>query len=188
MAKKKKQVVVDSKWLNNVAKLIHDGHSGKYLRLCTGTLQNGPDPVDGVRTMHCGLGELYFQLTGNQPEEDGVNEDDVVDECLNRSALNPEAKREQVEALLTKKLTKELKVLGLSKYVIDDMVCRAAEELGEEIDDKAEEFRSVLNEIPNVNDRTGESTQDEGTCSMGDFKARSKAVAAILREAAELLA
>jgi len=58
----------------------------------------------------------------------------------------------------------------------------------DEAEGAAEDFRAILNRIPDINDSTGESTQDEGvTCSMGDFKERSKAVAALLREAATLL-
>ena len=196
MAKKQKKVVVDSKWLRDVAKLIHDGHSGKYLRLCTGTLQNGPDPVDSVRTMHCGLGELYFQLTGRQPEEDGVNEDDVVSECLDRTVLaDPDAKADELDLQLRKTLTKELKAIKavkLDEYaiadIVDTAVSTAVDAARDEAEEKAQEFRDVLNQIPDINDLTGASTQDEGAvCSMGDFKARSKAVAALLREAAALL-
>lgn len=197
--KKQKKVVVDAKWMKDVAKLIHDGHSGKYLRLCTGTLQNGPDPVDKVRTMHCGLGELYFQLTGHQPEEDGVNEEGVISECLDRSALaDPDGKADELEATLTKTLTKELKAIKavkLDEYTIDEMVTSAVETAvdaaREDAEERAEEFREVLNRIPDINDNTGAETgeDEEGvqTCPMGDFKERSKAVAAILREAAALL-
>lgn len=191
MAKKKEVKVVDSKFLRDVANLIHDGHKKTYLRLCTGTLQNGPDPVDCKRTMHCGLGELYFQLTGRQPEEDGVNEDDVVNECLERSALNPDSRAEVLEERIKKTLKKELKDLKLPAYTIDEMVRNALNAASNEIEEDAAEFRQVLNAIPEVNDCTGEETaeDEEGKqlCSMADFKERSRAVAAILREAADLL-
>jgi len=58
----KKKVVVNKKFLNDLANWIYDPAKKSFLRLCSGTLQNGPDPEDEERSMHCGLGELYFAI------------------------------------------------------------------------------------------------------------------------------
>lgn len=184
--------VVDAKFLNKLADEIYDPKDKSFIRLCTGTLQNGPDPVDGKRTMHCGLGELYFKLTGRQPETDHVDEEGVVEECLTRSALNPEGKREAVEETLRKTLKKELGKLKLAEHQVEDMIDVAVDGIDDdEFETPAQEFRDLLNEIPDVNDNTGDATgeDEEGksTCSEADFLERSKAVAAILRKAAALL-
>lgn len=67
MAKSSKKPIVTWKFMLDLADRIHNAKMGKFLRLCNGTLQNGPDPTKR-RTMHCGLGELYFAMTGKHPK------------------------------------------------------------------------------------------------------------------------
>jgi len=188
MSKPHTKKVVDKKFLNTLADEIYNPKHKTYIRLCTGTLQNGPDPVDGKRTMHCGLGELYFKLTHRQPDTDKIEEDDVIEECLRRSALNPEGKYEKERDTLEKTLNKELKKLNLPDAQIQDMITAAVDCLDEDdIKSKAQNFRAILERIPTVNDETGQRCEGGDVCSAADFQARSKAVANLLREAAELL-
>lgn len=193
MATKKRshsKKVVDAKFLNDLANEIHDPKKGTYLRLCTGTLQNGPDPKDNGRTMHCGLGELYFRMTGRQPETDGVNEDDVVQECLSRTVLaDPDGKLEKLQAKVDKAVTKALKDLGLSEENRLDIIAGAVDSVdGSEFVNAADDFTTILNNIPEINDGTGCRTEDGQVCSEEDFELRSRRVAERLREAADLLA
>lgn len=69
---------VTRKFLTDLARDIYNPSTRKYMRLCSGKLQNGPDPKNS-RPMHCGLGELYFAITGVQPEVTGVDEAGVVE-------------------------------------------------------------------------------------------------------------
>lgn len=93
-SKKKAPVVVNRKFLLDLANDIYDPKTRRFLRLCCGTLQNGPDPTDEERPMHCGLGELYYAMTGMQPHGDyktgvpSVNEADVIDMACKLSTLN----------------------------------------------------------------------------------------------------
>ena len=182
-AKSHKKNVVDSKFLTDLADEIYNPKDKSFLRLCTGTLQNGPDPVCKTRTMHCGLGELYFKLTGRQPETDGVSEEEVVDECVERAGLNGEARLEQIR--------KSLAVLDVPEDTITEMVDSVSYGTETPLSKTEQKFRALLDEIPDVNDGTGDQTaeDDDGknTCSEKDFLARSKAVAGILRKAAALL-
>ncbi len=188
MAKKHAKKVVDKKFMNDLADEIYNPSTKKYLRLCTGTLRNGPDPVDEDRPMHCGLGELYFKMTNRQPNLSKITEDDVVEECIKRSTIDPDGRAEKKERNLRKTLNEELRKLSLTEGQICCMVDAAVMELDPmEFEDKATEFRRLLSEIPNVNDETGDKCEDGVVCHAKDFQARAKAVAKILREAADLL-
>jgi len=166
--------VVTKAVLNKIADSIHNPETGDYLNLCRGTLQNGPDPVCEARQMHCGLGELYFVVTGRQPEEDDCDEGDVIDLITDRSTIGEwEEKLEKQIAAVQKKLDK----LDLPQELRDDLL-QSLENF--EIGDKQVEFEEALNEIPNENDQGVE--RDAQT-----FKARAKRVAAQIRKAAELL-
>lgn len=59
--------VVTKKVLLKIADRIYNPVTGDFLKLCKGTLQNGPDPDMPSRTMHCALGELFYAVTGEQP-------------------------------------------------------------------------------------------------------------------------
>jgi hypothetical protein len=73
-----------------LADKIYDPKKRTFIRLCYGLLQNGPDPTNGVRTMHCGLGELYFAMTGRHPETDYVLERDVTKMAVTLSQCKSE--------------------------------------------------------------------------------------------------
>lgn len=81
--KKEKNVVVDRAFFLRLADQIYDPKTRKFLRLCDGELQNGPDPTDKERTMHCGLGELYFAMTGDHPRGH-VREDGIIELAIKR--------------------------------------------------------------------------------------------------------
>lgn len=161
---------VNRKFLLNLADDIYNPKTKSFLRLCDGKLQNGPDPTDSTRPMHCGLGELYFAMTGMQPEEARVSEDDVIDEAVELSTLREQKEKweAQIEKLAVPDFVKEAALAALN----EDGKYQAPEA----------EFRRILNEIPSSND-----DEQGDVCDVATFKARSKRVAEKLREAAELL-
>ena len=162
----KKPVVVDRKFLNDLANEIYDTKTRKFLRLCDGALQNGPDPTDEERPMHCGLGELYYAMTGNQPEDDEVNEDDVVDIAVERSTVE----RKKENAIST------IRALKLPEFLENNLLNKLE---SSDIDD---DFRDTLAHIPDVND---------GDCASMNaydvYRSRASRVAKQLRLAASFL-
>jgi hypothetical protein len=167
--------VVTRKVLENIADNIHNPKTGHYLNLCEGTLQNGPDPVCATRQMHCGLGELYFVVTGHQPEEDEVDENGVVDLITNRSTIGDHQK------LLEKKMTlakKQIEKMDLPEALCAKLLCQF-ENFDTEYTEQEDNFRDILILIPNENDQGGEN--------VAEFKDRAKRVAASIRKAAALL-
>jgi hypothetical protein len=77
--------VVTKKVLLKIADRIHNPVTGDFLKLCKGTIQNGPDPDMPSRTMHCALGELYYVITGKQPNSLGVYELEIANEIARRA-------------------------------------------------------------------------------------------------------
>ena len=148
--------------LIKIADSIYNPKTRTYLNLCAGKLQNGPDPVCETRPMHCGLGELYFNVTGRQPEDLGVEESDVIQEVVNRAGFDA----------VTKKT--HSKILGME---IPEELRNALLDANNDFD-PSYEFREILDTIPSIN--------DEGK-DPPDFKTRARRVAKVLREAAELL-
>lgn len=189
MSKKKTPVAVTRTFLLNLANDIYNPKTKKFLRLCDGTLENGPDPTDETRPMHCGLGELYFAMTGVQPRVAGVCEDDVIDLALDRSPLVTNVKAQ--EELAKKALKSSLNSLKLDKYLKhlkDSMLSQAIgciEEHHQELIDtssKASKFQNILDKIPGDNDDScGDHCDDE------IFQKRSARVAKLLRQAAKVL-
>jgi hypothetical protein len=169
--KTRKKIEVNRKFLLDVADRIYNSKQRSYLRLCEGTLQGEVDPKNPKRVMHCGLGELYYQMTGNHPEQDGVNEDQVCDLAVDLSPLGFDAIEARIQAL------------GLSADVTDALVDTAREA------DPAAGFRETLNEIPTENDDGGTEADKSGNpiCTTKTYQARARRVAAKLREAAALL-
>lgn len=160
--------------LENIADSIYSPKSKCYLNLCFGTLQNGPDPACETRHMHCGLGELYFVVTGHQPEQDGVSEREVLELVEKRSTIHELYKAQDKKLVVA---SKAIKKLGLSEDLTADLLDTL--DNANEAEYVVEEFRSLLNSIPDVNDQGGENEPD--------FESRAKRVAATLRDAAALL-
>lgn len=218
MAKSKKlnkRVVVNRKFVLDLANRIYNPKTRKFLRLCDGTLQNGPDPTDAARPMHCGLGELYFAMTGRQPHDDNVSEGDVIDLAVELSTIETHYERAEKEALdaaqlEAKRVEKALKKLNINKSLLAELLVEVdiyasdpdswTEWTDVRIADAIEDFRAALGEIPEENDDGhGDSTFVEeydletGTvcsrrgCSYEQYRARSCRVARQLREAAKCL-
>ena len=186
-------VPVTAKFLNGLAKEIYNPSTRQYLRLCPGTLQNGPDPKNKARPMHCGLGELYFKMTGYQPEETGVTEDDVV----KLATANSSAKLKLDDVVEGAKYALEQLPLGLetrkSEFIseIEDAAQWNEDDVhdtycGEMAEDLVE-FRRILDEIPGENDDVQDDDEDREFCTPATYKERSKRVAERLRDAAKLL-
>jgi hypothetical protein len=188
---KSKKVNVDRKFLMGLANDIYNSKTHKFLRLCNGTLQNGPDPTDSRRPMHCGLGELYFAMTGNQPEADDVSEEDVIDLAVKLSPLNGlREKRDNEARAKLDAAMKTIKKLDLDSDLEDDLVSTLKDKkdeinqiYDEDRDDEEKDFREALDEIPGIND---DGCGDD-ICTTATYRERSKRVAAQIREAASYL-
>jgi len=187
-----KKTAVTRKFLNRLANRIYNPTDRSFLRLCNGTLQNGPDPTNKRRPMHCGLGELYFAMTGRQPDDMGIDEEDVVELAVKLSpiaGLRQKAEREEVANY--KKAVSVIEKLTLSdelKTSLVDEVEYAKDQLNvhldeDDRDDMEHHFREALYSIPTVND----DNCSNDTCKVTDYRTRSRRVAAKLREAAKLL-
>lgn len=185
MAKKNKKVVVNKKFMLDLANSIYDPSTKKFMYLCDGTLQNGPDPKQG-KPMHCGLGELYFAMTGNQPKQDGVDEEGVVQHAVELAQF------QRAEALVDEKraeVAKALKNVDLDDYTIERMISLAEDSVRDDFDDVDDdgfigtcEFRRALDDIPSQND---DECGDD--CSVSTYRERAKRVAKQFREAAKYL-
>lgn len=189
--KTKSKTRVTRKFLTDLADSIYNTKTRRFLRLCNGTLQNGPDPTNEKRPMHCGLGELYFAMTGKQPEDTGVEERDVIDEAVERSTLSGGGADKVVSDMV-----KTLRKSGLPEDVRNDMVSDLEtryDNAHDNIDDDSgvheftpegeAAFRTCLGDIPGTND----DKCGEDSCTIDDYRSRSRRVAKKLREAAKLL-
>lgn len=177
--KKTKKVRVTRKFLMDLANRIYDPTTRRFLRLCKGVLQNGPDPTDKKRPMHCGLGELYFAMTGRQPEEStGVCEDDVIDLAVELSSLNGQFDRLRSEAI------EKISSLNIPEAMKRDMISIVSDADEEDFAADVTKFRDLLDKIPTENDNDDCS---QHSCIAADYRVRSRRVAKLLREAARLL-
>lgn len=166
---------VTRQFLLELASTIYDTKSRRFLRLCDGKLQNGPDPTNPQRPMHCGLGELYFAMTDTQPEVDGVSEDDVVALAVELSPFGKLADQAKAKAIAA------IQALGLSEDLQESLIEKIDEADDSDLNGKEKEFRQILDEIPGANDHC------DGSCDRDVFRKRSQRVAAELRKAARLL-
>lgn len=199
------KVPVTRKFLLNFADSIFDPKHNTFLKLCKGKLQNGPDPDDQERTMHCGLGELYYAMTGLHPYEGhgegDVTESRVVALAVKRSTLNKkhfdafEKDKEKRKAPF-KAAIATIEKLKLEKHLLQRTLEPLKDELNsidtydEFVADEVpilRKFRLILDRIPKVNDGVKNTVSNEGVCTLAGYKTRAKKVAAIVREAAKLL-
>lgn len=168
---------VTPKFLNRLADSIYNPVTRRFLRLCDGTLQNGPDPKTG-KPMHCGLGELYFAMTGHQPEADGVSESDVVDKACELAGFEDiDTQRHRAE--------KAIKAMsGISENARDELLNHLDNIDEEDLRSETEvRFREVLDAIPDKNDGG-----DVCGTVYEEYRSRSCRVATQLRRAAKVLA
>lgn len=187
---------VDRGFMLALAKRIYDGRTRRYLRLCTGTLTNGPDPKDAGRSMHCGLGELYFAMTGKHAhglskDHPRVTETDVVELAVKMSDLREDRERRLDGAV------KAINALGLPPAVRDHVV-EALIDFDDDDDADVEDaarglalpearFREELMAIPDDNDGCADDGDEPGVCSADAYRERARLVAKRLRAAAEHL-
>lgn len=178
-AKKPKFKKVTRKFLFDLADKIYNPKTKQALNLCKGTLSNGPDPVDGKRTMHCGLGELHFAITGENPP-DWETEENVVLRACEQSSLVDEFERRRKETVA--KLKKEFK----GSPILADMIDIAQSCDGVDFDEKGSlgRFELILDSIPRANDK---DKVDDEFCTLTDYKNRARRVATKFRQAARLL-
>lgn len=203
MSKKNVVAKIDKKFLLKLADQIYNPKTKKFLRLCDGELQNGPDPTNKKRSMHCALGELYFAATGLQPEDTGVDEDYVVNLVVKHSALSQYDNvyfEDEFDKYIDKIIAK-IKSLDLPD-IWKEITCNALINHADwdnmsdserddaiphrKLIDDAERFRELINDLQSTND----CAADGLGCDVHSYKAfqtRAKHVAKQLREAAALL-
>ena len=201
IVKKTRKVAVNRKFLLDLANSIYNPKTKSFLRLCVGKLQNGPDPTDSKRPMHCGLGELYYAMTGKQPETTGVSEEDVVDLAVKLSPLNGQreaavAAREAELVAQEKKIDKAIALLQKMNLpndagegaidALEDAKCYLEDNMDLDDEELTDEFsfRQILDSIPGVNDSCADGSK---SCSVRVFRERAMAVANKLRDAADYL-
>lgn len=192
---KKTNVVVNQQFLLDLANDIYDPKSRKFLRLCDGKLTNGPDPTDSTRPMHCGLGELYYAMTGRHTTEDHVSEDDVVETAIRLSTLpNLEEIRDEKQlevAAAADRAVAVIKALKLPKQLEDELVDQAESfelDIGDEdVNEKHRAFHDALGDIPGSNDDGDGDACGIDAKSNAVYRERSRRVASQLRKAAKLL-
>lgn len=180
--KKAPKVYVDRKFLNDLAKKIYDYKSKKFIRLCAGHLCE-PDPLNtgkNSKMLHCGLGELYYAMTGEDDFSSSVTENDVIETAFDLSSFQGvRFDRDQKFS----KILKEIKAMKVPEHVKETLQ-GAVEDASEESRSEEEySFRNALNEIPNQND--GISSYQKNQTQV--YKDRAKAVAMCLRKAAKFL-
>lgn len=176
MKNKKPVTKVTRKFLLDLANDIYDPKTRRFMRLCDGKLQNGPDPTDETRPMHCGLGELYFAMTGAQPQDDDISENEVIDLAIELSPLNDERVR------LLDRARAGIEALDLPESIKGDLIDQLDSHEDSEFETNEEAFREILDNIPNTND---DGCGD--LCTYDVYRSRSSKVARQLREAAKLL-
>jgi len=178
---KNKYKKVTRKFLEDLARSIYNPSTRKFLRLCNGTLQNGPDPTDEDRPMHCGLGELYFAMTGRQPREDHASESRVVELAFELSPLNG------ANEISKKKAIAAIDALEIRDYLKVDLIDLIENDF--EDSDVEQDFRDAIDAIQVENDNVVRRINECGDefCTYDDYRKRAMAVALQLREAAKLL-
>lgn len=169
--------VVTKKWLLGFADKIYNPKTRKFTPLCAGTLCETDDETGYVKpgALHCGLGELYYAMTGKDPEPCKTSEDEVIELAMSLSTLNQSVVERENVAKLQKvaNFLKKQKVFSeVENNLLDEI--QNAQQAVQHGDIAERTFSDLLNEIPRVND---------------DYKGkhRSKEVAKVLREAALLL-
>lgn len=181
---KKPVAKVTRKFLNDLADDIYNPKTRKFLRLCNGKLVNGPDPTNMQRPMHCGLGELYFAMTGEQPNVHPnmgptINEDKVVALAVEQSGFDEALEKKVNDAVA------QVKSLDLPKALKNDMISELVDghdSLTGKLEEAREEFEEILSNIPEAND-----TDDDDNGSYEEYRNRACRVATQLRRAAKLL-
>lgn len=172
--KTRKTKLVSRKFLLDLANRIYNPKTKQALKLCYGTLKNGPDPDDESRSMHCGLGELYFAMTGTEPID--LDEQGVIDTAVGNSTLKKHLHqiRKQTNAELNAITNLEYR-RNMKNYLDGDGI----DPLG-----KLDAFADTLDNIQMENDSDG---AEEKNCSLITYKNRARRVANVLKRAAKLL-
>lgn len=167
---------VTPKFLNDLANKIYNPKTKKFLRLCDGVLLNGPDPKNPKRHMHCGLGELYFEMAGVHPPT-WVDEEDVINTAMMQADFSGRSKA------IEKKLFTQIEQLKAGEGTKLELESAIQDTLEADQDSREVNFHDALSEIPTEND---DGCGD--VCTAKAFRERSQRVAKALREAAKVLA
>jgi hypothetical protein len=132
--------------------------------------------------MHCGLGELYFAMTGLEPNASNVSEDDVIKIAVERTSVYTSIQREidKSKAIIQKmNIDNDMKRNMLNIMVLHDL-----ENTYQYFDAKLERLRGAFEAIVKINDQDSASNM----CSNHKtYKARAKRVANQFRKIAALL-
>lgn len=150
---------MDGDFFRRLADDIYDPTTGSYLRLCKGKLQNGRDPDDACRIMHCGLGEVYYAVKGEHPNPHITKMSDaqavraisdaVVDDLVGR---RPNMDREALKGL--GQALDSLERLGVVQANgSPDIEVRINKKFKLELENLRCALCDALNDIPEKNDK-----------------------------------
>src|SRR6478752_3275486 len=130
---------LDRQFFSSLANRIYNSETRGFLRLCVGKLTNGPDPTNKARRMHCGLGELFFAMTG-QHTDDTISESKVVQLAV-QNLITRVVRKQQIENF-QKGLDRSFLVLHKSRITA----------LESELSKTESSIEGELQDIPNIND------------------------------------
>lgn len=156
-AQKSKKKVLDGEFFRNLADDIYDPMTGSYLRLCKGKLQNGPDPEDACRIMHCGLGEAYYAVKGDHPDPLSSSSDMQAVRAISDAVVDDlTARRPNMDRKALKSLAQALGTLERLGVVqangSPDIEVRINKKFERELENLYYTLISVLGSIPEKND------------------------------------
>lgn len=179
----KKQIKIKpltSKFFSDLANKIYNPKTKKYIRLCDGLLTNGPDPKNPKRKMHCGLGEMYFAMTGKHTGK--LKEADIKKLVMDNLALSIKIKKDELKIRNLIKSLKNINSAVKSEAIsaIDDLFVAA------DYKNTQNDIFNILDDMPANNDNCGGgiySCNDEGV-----YILRSQRIAEDFRTIAKKLA
>jgi hypothetical protein len=166
------------KFLLEVADSIYNPKTGAFMKLCEGTLCTFDRKIK--KTVHCGIGELYFQLTGEHPGF--LTTSSAASFIVGCSTLGTSpvrlSKREQAQFSATEKF-----VSGLARSDLRTALLEELNETKNTVIANRDSWRQLRR-----SDFHGEivSIADENDRNV-TYKVRAQRVAAQMRKAALLL-
>lgn len=161
--KKPKETLVTYEFLMNLAKKIYDPKTRRFLQLCHGSLSHFEK--DTRRWLHCGIGELYYAMTGRR--SGSLKEDAILTMAVQRSCLQTPTLKEIASVINGLNISHDAKVSIINDFSdYDDCDLRSKD---------ANKFYDLLQKVANENDESS------------DYLSRAKAVAAQFRIAAKFL-
>src|SRR5690606_17669338 len=143
--------------------------------------QNGPDPKTG-KPLHCGLGELYYRMTGVQPEDAGVSEEHIV-----RLAVNKTRFRTDRPGLISELASRDMAAVSplkkTSKALHESVLVAIRKHWADRVRDREGAFTQELELIQDANDEGSNLSRSGRWMSPSEiYRSRACRVARRLRK------